>query len=102
MRKLRKAAAVAAVLGTVGLFGAGTAYADGGMYGGGKGGDTWQVKSGSSCRSHDLNVDVLGEVGVANGLGGNLLNGEGNAGAQATPVGSSLGCTNSVGNGNGK
>ncbi|AJT62914.1 hypothetical protein [Streptomyces chattanoogensis] len=99
MRKLRTAAVVVATLGSVALLGAGTANAAGG-YGGGKGGgDAWNVKSGSSCRSHDLNVDVLGEVGIANGILGNALNGEGPAGAQSTPIGSSMGCNNIVGGG---
>ncbi|MFI9047569.1 hypothetical protein [Streptomyces sp. NPDC053427] len=102
MRKLRKAAVVVAVLGSVGLLGAGTASADGGKYGGGKGGDSWNVKQGNSCRSHDLNVDVLGEVGILNGVLGNALNGEGAAGAQSTPIGSSMGCNDSVGGGGGK
>ncbi|WP_407287423.1 hypothetical protein [Streptomyces sp. BP-8] len=93
MRMLRKAAVVAAALGTIGILGAGTAYADGGKEGGGR----IEIKQGSSCRSHDTNVDVLGEVGIANGLGGNLLGGEGDPGAQSTTMGSSMGCNNSVG-----
>ncbi|MFJ9849610.1 hypothetical protein [Streptomyces sp. NPDC101150] len=101
MRKLRKAAVVVAVLGTVGLLGAGTASADGGKYSGEKGGQSWNVKQGNSCRSHDLNVDVLGEVGVLNGVAANLLNGEGAAGSQHTPIGSSMGCNTSVGSGGG-
>ncbi|MFJ9419327.1 MULTISPECIES: hypothetical protein [unclassified Streptomyces] len=99
MSKLHRAAVVAAVLGSVALLGAGTASADGGKYGGGRGGTSWDVKSGSSCRSHDLNVDVLGEVGVANGLLANALNGEGAAGSQSTAMGSSMGCNNMVGGG---
>ncbi|MFJ9420213.1 hypothetical protein ACIRPT_39595 [Streptomyces sp. NPDC101227] len=95
MRKLRKAAVVAAVLGSVGLLGAGTAHAEGGKYGGGKDGN-FNIKQGSSCRSHDTNVDVLGEVGIANGLLGNLLGGEGSPGAQSTTMGSSMGCNNSA------
>ncbi|MEU9116824.1 hypothetical protein AB0D04_35000 [Streptomyces sp. NPDC048483] len=101
MRTLRKAAVVVAVLGSVGILGAGSASAEGGKYGGGKGGDSWNIKSGSSCRSHDLNVDVLGEVGIADGLLGNALNGEGPAGSQSTGIGSSMGCNNSVGGGGG-
>ncbi|MFG1808163.1 hypothetical protein [Streptomyces sp. NPDC049040] len=50
------------------------------------------VRQQAQCQSHDLNADVLGEVGVLNGLAGNILNGEGNPGAQATQVGSSAGC----------
>ncbi|MGW1378200.1 hypothetical protein ACWD6P_28560 [Streptomyces sp. NPDC002446] len=91
MRKLQKAAVVVAALGSIGLLSAGTAYADGG-----KGGNKFDIKQGSSCRSHDLNVDVLGEVGILNGLLGNALNGEGPAGAQETKLGSSMGCNNSA------
>ncbi|MFI9047564.1 hypothetical protein [Streptomyces sp. NPDC053427] len=89
MRKLHKAAVVAVALGSIGFFGAGTAFAGGG-------GGQFGIGQGSSCRSHDLNVDVLGEVGVLNGVLGNALNGEGAAGAQSTPIGSSMGCNNSA------
>lgn len=89
MRKLRKAAVLVAALGTVGLLGAGSAHA-------GSGGDGFDIKQSSVCTSHDLNLDILGEVGIANGLGGNLLNGEGNPGAQLTEIGSSQGCDNTV------
>ncbi|MFG2136895.1 hypothetical protein [Streptomyces sp. NPDC048650] len=91
MRKLCKAAVVAVALGSVGFLGAGTAIADGGH-----GGGHFGIAQGSECRSHDLNVDVLGEVGVLNGLLGNAINGEGNPGAQATPIGSGMGCSNSA------
>ncbi|MFI9050326.1 hypothetical protein [Streptomyces sp. NPDC053427] len=143
MHKLRKAAVVAALLGSVGFFGAGTASAyaghpqavscdegcgsygerSGGGYGeksddhsaksggygekhggygkkgghGESGGDKIEIRQGTSCRSEDTNVDILGEVGIANGLGGNLGGGEGAAGAQSTTMGSSMGCNNSVG-----
>ncbi|MFF2811288.1 hypothetical protein ACFVT2_29745 [Streptomyces sp. NPDC058000] len=92
MRKLHKAAVVAAVLGSVSILGVSTAMADGGE--GGRGGNRFDIKQSSSCRSHDSNVDVLGEVGIANGLGGNLLGGEGSPGAQSTHMGSSMGCSN--------
>ncbi|MGW1377518.1 hypothetical protein ACWD6P_25055 [Streptomyces sp. NPDC002446] len=95
MHKVCKAAVAIAALGTVGFLGAGTAQAHGK-------GDSWDIKSGSSCRSHDLNVDVLGEVGILNGLLGNALNGEGPAGAQETKIGSSMGCNNIVGGHDGK
>ncbi|MCX4881992.1 MULTISPECIES: hypothetical protein [unclassified Streptomyces] len=77
MRKLPKAAAAAAILGIFSLIGTGTASAQGmdGSHGGG-------------CKSHDMNIDILGQVGVLNGLLGNALNGEGNPGAQVAPVGS--------------
>ncbi|GGU51466.1 hypothetical protein GCM10010211_15180 [Streptomyces albospinus] len=93
MRKLYKAAVVAAAIGSVGFLGAGTANATG--HGGGGGGE-FDIKQGSQCRSHDLNVDVLGEVGILNGLLGNALNGEGSPGAQSTHMGSSVGCNNSA------
>ncbi|MER6073187.1 hypothetical protein ABT187_30955 [Streptomyces sp. NPDC001817] len=98
MHKLRKAAVLVAALGSVGLLSAGAAHA-GGQEGGGKGGEggRFSVLQSTTCRSHDLNADILGEVGIANGLGGNLLNGEGNAGAQSSNLGSSMGCNNSVG-----
>ncbi|MEU3858363.1 hypothetical protein AB0F03_13490 [Streptomyces sp. NPDC028722] len=91
MRKLRTAAVLVVALGSVGLLGAGSAYAGGD---GGRG--SFDIKQSSSCTSHDLNLDVLGEVGILNGLGGNLLNGEGNPGAQATHLGSTQGCNNSA------
>ncbi|MEU9114958.1 hypothetical protein AB0D04_25015 [Streptomyces sp. NPDC048483] len=130
MYTLRKAAVVVAVLGSVGLLGAGTAYAgsgtggdyrqekstgnessygkskgsdssydksSGGDHGKSKGGDKIVISQGTSCRSEDTNVDVLGEVGVANGLAGNLGGGLGSPGVQSTTMGSSMGCNNSVG-----
>ncbi|MFF9085566.1 hypothetical protein ACF1BE_03900 [Streptomyces sp. NPDC014991] len=91
MRKLRNVAVLVAALGTIGFAG-GTAQAgDGGEHG-----DHFNVTQTSTCRSHDLNVDILGEVGVLNGLLGNALNGEGNPGAQATDIGSTQGCNNSA------
>ena len=96
MHKLRKAAVLVAALGTVGLM-AGTAHAGEGGYGGGKkeeGG--WSVLQSSNCKSHDLNLDVLGEVGILNGLLGSALNGEGDPGAQNTHLGSTMGCNNSA------
>ncbi|MCX5261311.1 hypothetical protein OOK27_45425 [Streptomyces canus] len=95
MRKLRTAAVLVVAFGSIGLLGAGSAHAD---QGGGKGGDSgFNIMQTSSCTSHDTNVDILGEVGIGNGLGGNLLNGEGNPGAQQTSLGSSMGCGNTVG-----
>ncbi|MCL8013068.1 hypothetical protein [Streptomyces sp. AS02] len=93
MHKLRKAAVVAVALGSVGFLGAGTATAQG--LDGGKGGDKLSVLQSSNCKSHDLNVDVLGQVGVLNGALGNALNGEGIAGGQdGSHLGSGMGCTN--------
>ncbi|MFF8355114.1 hypothetical protein ACF063_16820 [Streptomyces chartreusis] len=96
MHKLRKAAVLVAALGSVGLLGSGVAHADGGDYGKSSKGSSLSVLQSSTCRSHDANVDILGQVGIANGLGGNLLNGEGNPGAQETALGSSMGCNNSA------
>ena len=92
MRKLHKAAVVAALLGTIGFAGAGTASA----WGGDSHGSNFDVQQSTSCKSHDLNLDVLGEVGLLNGLAGNALNGEGNPGGQATSLGSNMGCNNSA------
>ena len=91
MHKLRTTAVLLAAFGSLGLLGAGNAYAG---QGGGHG-DEFQIMQSSTCRSHDSNVDILGEVGILNGLGGNLLNGEGNPGAQQSSLGSSMGCNNS-------
>ncbi|MFE2537091.1 hypothetical protein [Streptomyces sp. NPDC059371] len=88
MRKLRKAAVLIAAIGSIGLVG-GTAYAGGH-------GDGFEIKQHSSCTSHDLNVDVLGEVGLINGAAGNLLGGEGHPGAQSTHLGSVNDCSNSA------
>ncbi|WP_438483768.1 hypothetical protein [Streptomyces sp. S186] len=91
MHKLHKAAVMAAALSSFALFGAGAAHATG------RGGGGFDVSQHNSCRSHDLNVDVLGEVGILNGLLGNALGGEGQTGAQGTSMGSRMGCNNSVG-----
>ncbi|MFB7244964.1 hypothetical protein CW362_03910 [Streptomyces populi] len=85
MRKLRKAAVLVAALGSIAFMG-GTAHAGGG--------DGIKVGQSTSCKSHDLNADVLGEVGILNGALGNALGGEGNPGGQATHLGSSAGCNN--------
>ncbi|MGW1749592.1 hypothetical protein ACWCRD_29105 [Streptomyces sp. NPDC002092] len=92
MHQLRKAAVLVAAV-SVGLLGAGTAQAHDD---GGKGGGNTVLQS-TTCRSHDLNLDILGQVGLLNGLLGGALNGEGNEGAQSTSLGSSMGCNNSVG-----
>ncbi|MFJ8313026.1 MULTISPECIES: hypothetical protein [unclassified Streptomyces] len=93
MNKLRKAAVLVAALGSLGMLATGTAQAHGG---GEKGGDRFNIGQSSNCKSHDLNLDVLGQVGILNGLLGNALNGEGNPGAQNTHIGSSMGCNNSA------
>ncbi|MER6267833.1 hypothetical protein [Streptomyces sp900105755] len=84
MRKLHKAAATIALIGGVGFLGTVPATAlpaQQHAYGG----------HGGGCRSHDLNIDILGEVGIANGLAANLINGEGSPGAQFTDIGSDCG-----------
>ncbi|MFG1671291.1 hypothetical protein [Streptomyces sp. Y7] len=96
MHKLQKAAVVIVALGSVGLLSTGTATAQGMDGHGGKGGDKVSVLQSSNCKSHDLNVDVLGQVGILNGALGNALNGEGNTGAQDTHIGSTMGCDNSA------
>ncbi|MGI5379709.1 hypothetical protein ACQEV2_36740 [Streptomyces sp. CA-251387] len=97
MHMLRKAAVMVVALGSVGLLSVGTATAhDNGDHGHKKGGDKVSVLQSSSCKSHDLNLDILGQVGILNGLLGNALNGEGNAGGQSKHVGSTMGCNNSA------
>ncbi|WP_210586292.1 hypothetical protein [Streptomyces sp. GESEQ-35] len=95
MHKLRKAAVLVAAVSSVGLLGAGTAGANGGDGHGGKGGN-YNVLQSSECKSHDLNLDVLGQVGVLNGVLGQGLNGEGNSGGQDTHLGAGMGCSNSA------
>ena len=92
MRKIQKAAAVAAMISSIGFIGVGTASAATTGHGGGG----VDVTQSSQCKSHDLNLDVLGEVGILNGALGNVLGGEGNPGGQATSIGSSMGCNNSA------
>ncbi|MER6051035.1 hypothetical protein K2224_27070 [Streptomyces sp. BHT-5-2] len=94
MHKLHKAAVLAAALGSIAILSAGTANAY--AYGG-AGGGQFDIRQGSQCRSHDLNVNVLGEVGIVNGLLGSALGGEGSPGAQSTPMGSRMGCNNDFG-----
>jgi hypothetical protein len=60
------------------------------------GGGELGVRQSSERRSHDLNLNVLGEAGLINGALGNALNGEGNPGAQSTTEGSTLECDNSA------
>ncbi|MFG2395572.1 hypothetical protein [Streptomyces lydicus] len=78
------AASALAVLAMIGS--AGGAFADDGL-----GGGTSNIRGGHGhwCKTHDLNIDILGQVGILNGLLGNALNGEGNPGAQFDGVGSS-------------
>ncbi|WP_031522893.1 hypothetical protein [Streptomyces sp. NRRL F-5123] len=91
MRTIYKAATVVAMLGSLGLVGVGTASASGIP-----GGSSVGVRQSTECKSHDLNLDVLGEVGLLNGALGNALGGEGNPGAQESHLGSTQGCSNSA------
>ncbi|AZQ35340.1 hypothetical protein EJ357_19110 [Streptomyces cyaneochromogenes] len=91
MQKLRKAAVLVAALSSVALMGAGTAHADGH-----RGGNDFKVQQSTSCKSHDLNIDILGTVGLLNGLLGGALNGEGSEGSQSTHLGSTMGCNNAA------
>ncbi|AOR33146.1 hypothetical protein BFF78_20620 [Streptomyces fodineus] len=70
MGQLCKAAVAAVIIGSVSFIAAGPATAAQGAV----------MHRGGGC----TDVDVLGEVGIANGLLGNALNGEGNPGAQYT------------------
>ncbi|MEV0375121.1 hypothetical protein AB0I10_36025 [Streptomyces sp. NPDC050636] len=130
MHKFRNAAVVAAVLASVGLLGAGTAYAGGGPEGGDHSriqsnrvdspqqqlsredsrpqqlsgerhhskshGHRFDIRQKTSCRSHESNVGVLGNVGILNGALANAGGGEGDAGTQHTRIGSSAGCNNII------
>ncbi|MFE2537531.1 hypothetical protein [Streptomyces sp. NPDC059371] len=89
MRKLHKVVLLSALLGSVSAFGANTASAYGDS---GHDGDSIDITQGVECRSHDMNIEVLGSVGALTGLAGNLLNGEGAAGAQNSHLGSDMGC----------
>ncbi|MGW3669444.1 hypothetical protein [Streptomyces sp. NPDC005141] len=89
MRKLHKVVLLSALLGSVGSLGAGTASAYGDQ---GHDTDSIDITQGVECRSHDMNIEVLGSVGALTGLAGNLLNGEGAAGAQKSHLGSEMGC----------
>ncbi|GHD99104.1 hypothetical protein [Streptomyces alanosinicus] len=86
MRTFHKAVLVGAMLGSVGSLGVNTAFAHG------EPGHDLEVTQATECRSHDMNINVLGSVGAVNGLAGNLLNGEGSPGAQPTNLGSDMGC----------
>ncbi|MGN5378696.1 hypothetical protein BIV25_39750 [Streptomyces sp. MUSC 14] len=77
MRLISKLAVTAAVITGVGVMGAGPALAQPAV----------QMRGGHGCRTHNQNLDILGEVGILNGLLGNALNGEGSPGAQSTDMG---------------
>ncbi|MFB7511048.1 hypothetical protein [Streptomyces broussonetiae] len=76
MRTISKAAVAAAVIAGVSVMTIGPASAQ-----------TAETLRGGGCRNHDLNIDIIGNLGIANGLAGNLLNGEGSPGGQDTDFG---------------
>ncbi|MGW4751495.1 hypothetical protein [Streptomyces chartreusis] len=78
MRKLQKAALAAAMVGSLSFIATGTASAQ-------------PAYDGHGCKSHDQNINLLNNIGIANGLAANVLNGEGSPGAQYNDVGSSCG-----------
>jgi len=114
MRNPRKTAVVAVLLGAIGFLSTGAAYADGQGHGQGHGhkhghkhgqahkkkdsdeGKTLVINQSTTCNTTEENVDVQGEAGFENGREGNRSNGEGSPGSQATDIGSSQGCNNSV------
>ncbi|MEV5874333.1 hypothetical protein AB0L75_08915 [Streptomyces sp. NPDC052101] len=100
MRKTRKNAVVAILLGTVGFLGAGTAYAHGGHGHGherkGRETKTIVMNQSTTCSTEDENTDVQGESGFENGMQGNKSHGKGSPGTQSTNVGSTLGCDNTI------
>ncbi|MFE0193447.1 hypothetical protein [Streptomyces sp. NPDC059008] len=55
-----------------------------------------EIRQHTSCRTHDANVDVLGNVGILNGLLANAGGGEGSSGTQSTRMGTHLGCNNII------
>ena len=76
--------------GQFGLPGALPRHADGPQ------GNAYNVQQSTECKSHDLNIDILGVVGLLNGVLGSGVNGEGDSGAQSTHLGSEMGCNNSA------
>ncbi|MGV4981018.1 hypothetical protein ACVB8X_31435 [Streptomyces sp. NRAIS4] len=103
MRKSRKTAIAAVLLGTVGFLGAGTAYAHGQGHGHGHGhghhgreSTTIVVSQSTTCTTDEKNVDVQGESGYENGRAGNVSGGKGSPGSQTTNIGSTQGCNNTV------
>ncbi|MFJ8534212.1 hypothetical protein [Streptomyces sp. NPDC093591] len=117
MRKPRKTAVVAVLIGAIGFLGTGTAYADGQGHGhkqehkqehkhGKKHGKkhkadskesrTVFISQSTSCTTIEENVDVQGQFGYQNGREGNRANGEGSPGTQTTNLGSRQGCNNTL------
>ncbi|GAA3803678.1 hypothetical protein GCM10022403_042070 [Streptomyces coacervatus] len=96
MRKTRKTAVLAVLLGTVGLLGAGTAQAHDHGHGKhhGRAPKTIVINQSTSCKTADNNSDVQGESAYGNGWDG--PNSEGTYGPQSTNIGSRLGCDNNL------
>ncbi|ARF59478.1 hypothetical protein B1H19_15415 [Streptomyces gilvosporeus] len=63
-------------------------------YGDHRKGKDVDISQQTKCKSHDLNINILGQVGLLNGALGNALNGKGHPGKQETRQGSSMGCNN--------
>ncbi|TKS96358.1 hypothetical protein [Streptomyces lasalocidi] len=89
MRTSQKVVFLAALLGSLGSLSAGTSFAHGEP---GHDIDSIDITQGIECRSHDMNIEVIGSIGALTGVAGNLLNGEGAAGAQKNHLGSDMGC----------
>jgi hypothetical protein len=87
MRKLQKAAVVVAMLGSVGVLGAGTASAHGDED---KGKDI-SVEQNVTCKTHDLNLNIGN--GNDNTSWGGLLGNEGDNGTQDFTAGSTNNCS---------
>ncbi|MFD4261688.1 hypothetical protein ACFWR9_29685 [Streptomyces sp. NPDC058534] len=87
MRKIQKAALVVAMLGSVSALGAGTAMADGGDA-------KFDVKGGGCYVYGDTN-QLIGNVGVLNGVVGGLLTfgNEGDHGTQENETGHKVDCS---------
>lgn len=88
MRKFHKAVLVGAVIGSVCSLGGTTAFAHGDPD------RDIDVTQNTECRSHDMNVELLGNISALTGTLANALNGEGNPGAQQSHLGSDMGCNN--------
>jgi hypothetical protein len=90
MRKIQKVAVVAAIVGSAGFLGSGTAFATGGPEVG--------VQQGNQCSTHDTSINILSNVSLLNGgiLSG-LLGNEGDQGETNQNIGSQLECGNAVG-----
>jgi hypothetical protein len=88
MGRIRKAAAVAVMVGGIGFMGAGTAFA---------GGPDIGIKQGNKCSSHDTSLNVLSNLSLLNGgIASGLLGNEGDIGETNQNIGSQGSCSNEV------